>query len=760
MTWPSITFRRGRRLAGGHCSSALHQVVRNGEFNDLEASIRGKMELAPAFSRETEANPPRGHLDHHETQSRLPSPTHFVKYGGPLTLQQPSNKRRSWVFSPRMLVIPVVMLALTYWLLRCLHRLPSNPRAGAPPRALAGQEDQACISAASKSPHNENEEVNGEDSAGPWRVLPGAVRGSGGGTRALGPWDPQAAPTRFPTIPHRQNIRLFPEAQGAGSASLPKNLRLPQRKPREDTYSKAAGEVSQTRRHLVTLLLGAPVARLAEEGSLYDDLRQWEGREMPESAKTQATNVLKWMQTNASLCTKLLSALQADQAFNLAFIVLRIITFDLAALSLVPRDLEPLRYQAGESLLDLIWTVLPIRVESPQAEAVRTNISAMERLVLNIKLPRPCTETVKTRKRKFRTLTLLTTMRIVGKYCTKSLSRIQEHAEKSSEEVLRRAVDDEIRILTALWEEHRYHLIRDRVHRHFALASQERTGVWLLIPKEEVVKGTEPLPEYKVLLNRLDVAVEKAGGQLLPGAQRKRTAADGATGVRCRGASHAGHSSGRAVDAQMLSQPNCKRGATASQHQFSTPYQRHATPPSSVQKPTWTASRELPGRHQGGQQPDFQAPSWSPPIRSVTKPFMRSPFAPTIPPQGFWSQGRRHLIPSWEQLVRQPHPPVQAALSNGLPTRDEQPPVVSPQMPPQPFAGSIDTVPEHRVLPPAPHNRNRLDWGDTTTLSSAEGTRERPYNLPQDELTPLGRPPTVGPPDLRSRGQEEPSDSV
>ncbi|CDI86163.1 hypothetical protein, conserved [Eimeria praecox] len=174
-----------------------------------------------------------------------------------------------------------------------------------------------------------------------------------------------------------------------------------------------------------------------------------------------------------------------------------------------------MRNQTGEVLLDLVSTALSLDSEGEALPGQRMDAINLERLIRLIKAPRPRTEMVSTRKRKNRMVTLLSAVRIVGKYCTNSLLNILHHKNHSSKEMLARVVEEEIRVLTALWHEHQQHLIRDRLHRHFTLACQRRAGVWLLIPAEDVKKGLEPLPEYKQLLQRLDDAVASVGGTVL-----------------------------------------------------------------------------------------------------------------------------------------------------------------------------------------------------------------------------------------------------
>lgn len=721
------------------------------------------MELSPVLSTKEKAESFSGKFDHNEAPSGSPPRTQFGGNNGAVNLLQFSRKRSSWAFFPSLLSVTIVSLAVTYWVLRCFHGLSSGPRADAFFRALAAGGGEECFWAQDHSSDEGEEELQSWGGTDYFQWHPVLSPGEVGiwSTRAPAPGGPLAMHRGHPsTQPQEMNLP-FPNGRDTAASAIPGTSGHPQPMIRAYQHSIAAGQVPENGRQQPVPAAGRTSAEALDGENEDSDSHLWYGRGMSESAKEQAMHVLEWMQRNADICANLLPSLSPEQGLVLAYTMLQVLTLDLAAVSLVPQELEIQRRKAGEALENLVSQALTYGRANENLAQVRKDLFAMERLVRVVKMPRPCTEDPFSPKRKFKTLTLLAAIRTVGKYSTKVLTHIASHAKRSSKEVLEMVVKSQHRILTALWEEHKYHIVRDKLHRFYAVCCQKKVGAWLLIPLSEIKRTHEPIPAYKVLLRRLDMAVENAGGEVLTSALTAGTDQKGTARVGCRDAPSAERSTSARDEAHEPMPSYGRNGDSRSQGQMGMLSQQRAPPGPSMQRSARTVHGGFERTYQDGQQPGFQPPATrssgvqsregfdmfisGSPSRPCTlySSFPRMP-APMSPPQ---------------TLAGQPDLRTSDRFSLGLPSRGALPSREFPRMPPLSSSHRIGPSAAFPVSLPPPRSESRLGLVDFALTPAAPSDQGNFYSLFQGGL---GVPPwlSLGSVNWHARAQEESQDSA
>ncbi|CDI86164.1 hypothetical protein, conserved [Eimeria praecox] len=323
------------------------------------------MDLLEGFSHK-KANGLNDNLG--ETPPGLPFPMEFGGSNNAVTLLQSSRKGRSRDVSPSVFVVAVISLAFAYWLLRCFRHLPSGATTGVSSRALAGADGRECSFSEEAYPHEEEGEWNnyGFEGYDSWQPVAGAGGGNIWGATVQEPGDPLAGLANPFLVPQEGAQNAFLAEDGAGAGAWAGTSGQPQRSSRGDPHS-SAGPLAGLANPFLVPQEGAQNAFLAEEGAGAgawagtsgqpqrssrgdppssaagegqqetvsgtpeadspedeEDLKDWEGRNISESAQAQTKNLLNWMRQNAEICISLLPSLPPSQALRLANLLLKI----------------------------------------------------------------------------------------------------------------------------------------------------------------------------------------------------------------------------------------------------------------------------------------------------------------------------------------------------------------------------------------------------------------------------------------------------
>ncbi|CDJ60028.1 hypothetical protein, conserved [Eimeria maxima] len=261
-------------------------------------------------------------------------------------------------------------------------------------------------------------------------------------------------------------------------------------------------------------------------GETWED---WEGRGLPPVARQQAINVLDWMNRNACKCNSVLPFLSTDQGARLALITLKILTMDLGVLSLLPEDLEPVRQSIGDALLELVESTTSYKGKGQAENYTIQEVSSMAPLIRQIMLPRHEERQISPQKRRARTLTMTGWVRKINQYLARMLWDLPVFAESASREDFEKVVEQDIKVLDAVWVVHKKYVNRDKLHRRHVLTSQTNSNNWMLLSREEVQATKKAkFPSFDKIIEEFEQTVSNAGGVPRTASSVSETSGEGA----------------------------------------------------------------------------------------------------------------------------------------------------------------------------------------------------------------------------------------
>ncbi|CDJ56736.1 hypothetical protein EMWEY_00057960, partial [Eimeria maxima] len=218
-----------------------------------------------------------------------------------------------------------------------------------------------------------------------------------------------------------------------------------------------------------------------------------------------------------------------DQGARLALITLKILTMDLGVLSLLPEDLEPVRQSIGDTLLELVESTTSYKGKGQEENYNIKEVSRMSPLIRQIMLPRHEDREVSAQKRRARTLTMMGWVRHINQHLARMLWDLPVFAESTSREDFEKLVEQDIKVLNAIWRVHKKYVNRDRLHRRHVLASQTNSKKWLLLSYEELqAEDTTIFPSFEKIIEEFEQTVNNAGGIPRIAASVSETSGDGA----------------------------------------------------------------------------------------------------------------------------------------------------------------------------------------------------------------------------------------
>ncbi|CDJ61308.1 hypothetical protein EMWEY_00039780 [Eimeria maxima] len=258
--------------------------------------------------------------------------------------------------------------------------------------------------------------------------------------------------------------------------------------------------------------------------------KDWEGRGLPPPARQNVINVLDWMHRNAFMCNSVLPFLSTDQGGRLALITLKILTMDLGVLWLVPEDLEPVRQSIGDTLLELVESTTTYQGKDQEENYNIQEVRRMSPLIRQIMLRRDEEKPVPPEKRPARTHSMTGWVRKINLYLARMLWDLPMFAESASPEDFEKVVEQDIKVLNALWDLHKKYITQDKIHRRHVLACQRNSNNWMLFSSREANAEKESkFPAFKEIIEEFEQTVRNAGGIPLIAAGVSETSGDDAT---------------------------------------------------------------------------------------------------------------------------------------------------------------------------------------------------------------------------------------
>ncbi|CDJ60373.1 hypothetical protein EMWEY_00030020 [Eimeria maxima] len=380
---------------------------------------------------------------------------------------RPFNIKPSYLSSVHALSVVLISLAVTYFLLRCFELTKVRNRVAPLTRVLAAGDGRPCQESGEDEELGKNEErddfwFDGLDrsarkppaqddfSEGSSRMSgdmqrlpaistvasPAGFVGTGGlasGTRGLASgvgWttsvESTAEPLEYQTsLERNESVLQYPQPRGT-------------LQPCSEQLECASDNGEQTRAKVQL-----------REG---ETLEMWEMRKLPPFVETQLVGVFNRTIEAVTACRSLLPRLGGEQLLQLPCEVMRLLALELGALSLVRENIEPLRSELGQAIVDLGIDALQRSNALHGCQNItrhREEIRQLIALVLELKDPRPMTEYNCADKYRIKMISLLQTAPLTVGYCLGALEALQAYTHDGRSAPLP-MVDNQIALLKAL----------------------------------------------------------------------------------------------------------------------------------------------------------------------------------------------------------------------------------------------------------------------------------------------------------------------
>ncbi|CAK51457.1 hypothetical protein ETH_00018580 [Eimeria tenella] len=270
---------------------------------------------------------------------------------------------------------------------------------------------------------------------------------------------------------------------------------------------------------------GTDLGQWAQERQQFG-VKEWANRNLPEPVKERLTGIFSRMVRASKLCRSLLPMLTLTQRLHVTYFVMRLMSLDLGALSLVREDMEPARQSVGDSLITLGLECLRGGGVDVQHENLRTSIRQLISLIEKVKLPRRVFTEYNAAKYRKKMMTMLPTSGLVLKNCLGVLEGLLQFNRGDSQKLPEAVVEQQFCVLKALYKVHAEHISNDDCTSKHILKCQEQTGTHALLDYQQVGTDKSHIPKLSDLQERIKEAVRGAGGLLplqQPSAQRHHT---------------------------------------------------------------------------------------------------------------------------------------------------------------------------------------------------------------------------------------------
>ncbi|CDJ49807.1 hypothetical protein EBH_0084290 [Eimeria brunetti] len=246
-----------------------------------------------------------------------------------------------------------------------------------------------------------------------------------------------------------------------------------------------------------------------------ETLDMWERRNIPNYAKERLARVFGYMMRAVAVCRPLLPLLNQRERLILSHEVMRLLTMELGAFSLVPQDVEHLRLSLGKALVVLGTEALESGATGKRTKGRRNKIEALIALVDKLKEPRPRSDKQSANQYRKKMITILQTSAHVMKYLLGVLDGLWQHAHASRLPLSREDFDRQADIIEGLYEVHASQIIKDLAMRHFILSCQNRIHQRPIFDAQQVkASAGSMLPPLARMLAEIENVVTTNGGIL------------------------------------------------------------------------------------------------------------------------------------------------------------------------------------------------------------------------------------------------------
>ncbi|CDJ30636.1 uncharacterized protein EMH_0030460 [Eimeria mitis] len=450
---------------------------------------------------------------------------------GSSCIQRIRSRRTSYPPWFRILFITLTSLAVVYFLLRCFELVAKTTVAVEAKRSLAVGGRSACeVDTSASEDEEEQLPAAGFEGAGVQGHIEGAASGEtgleSGGFLQWEPWSAYASYGAHDWFPPLSSAggngvaasKMVPDEHGEsrnlpvrrqGSAWDPSGQRMHWGDERELTEQFFSGEVADGRGGHVRPIFAKFFHRVEDEGDL------WEGRRLPPYAAEQVESIYERMLEVIASCRRLQQALSGSQFLLLTHSVMRLLALDLGAISVIPEDLERLRSGLGDALVQLGSRVLQHTDKQGEHRKLCTEVQSLIHLTRELTKPRQTPPNTRALTRMKKMATLIRTAGMTVKMCSLVLSGLSSLSEGASGPVPENVVEQQIRVLEALFTVHSNYIFIDNLHKHYIVLCQAKVRKQALFGPMHYRMTKRKLPSLNQLLNEISEAVDTAGGLLL-----------------------------------------------------------------------------------------------------------------------------------------------------------------------------------------------------------------------------------------------------
>ncbi|CDJ46207.1 hypothetical protein, conserved [Eimeria brunetti] len=454
---------------------------------------------------------------------------------GGACVPRPSKKKSSFVSSVHLLGVTFTSLSIVYVLLRCFESTGEIPRVAPLTRSLAAGGGRECYGVGNDGENEEDEEDATREAFWAAGLEDPAAEQSARGLYGHLRWH-TGGPVRWPSMLTTTDEEItttgaglqeegqgFFSGKGVGPATSvqefhaadlhdadppepPRGQEVPESPLRKTRPPQVKGTGKQwSKESRRTEIRGVEL----REGEQWE---MWEARNLPPFAEKQVVHLLHRMMYSASLCRRLLPRLTQSQRLRLSREVVRLLSLQLGAFSLVKGVLQELRVKLGDILVVLAGDALKRGGNDNNLEEYRKNLKALQSLIQELKNPRPPTERNSPYTYRAKMISLLRTATEVVIYVEGVLEGLYMYEPLNGCKPPSELVSQQISILWKLFEAHCEHIARDTGLRHYIIACQKTIGMRPLLAQRHLGLSLQDLPPMKHLVDGIHRIVEAAGG--------------------------------------------------------------------------------------------------------------------------------------------------------------------------------------------------------------------------------------------------------